>query len=288
MIATGGTVSIANQSGVKYAVHEFRDVGTSTFTVNSLGSVSTNNQIEYLIIGGGGGGGQNAGAGGGAGGYRSSANIVGELSGGLSPIESKVTVTAQSYPIVVGAGGNGGTTSIVSTFGFDGQPSSAFGITSLGGGAGINSGGANGRPGGSGGGTGNDNTGNRTGGAGTTGQGFKGGDGTVPGGGDRTGGGGGGAGGAGQNSVNTVLAGFGGVGLSSSITGTPIFRAGGGGGGVHVGTDGAGGNGGGGAGGGFSGVDGTGGGGGAGRSPNPGGRGGHGIVIIRYPIGVAS
>jgi len=285
LAATGGTVTTYTANGtngvngVQYRVHRFPTAGSSTFAVSDAG---TDGRVEYLIVGGGGGGGQNAGAGGGAGGYRS--NVAGELSGGNSAPEGLMTVLAQNYPIVVGAGGAGGTTSECSTFGTDGQPSSAFGYTALGGGAGINSGGSNGRPGGSGGGTANCETGNRVGGEGTTGQGFKGGDGTIPGGGNRTGGGGGGGGGAGQNSVSSSQAGAGGAGLGSRITGTLTYYAGGGGGGVHNGSDGSGGIGGGGNGGSQPGVNGTGGGGGAGRSPNSGAAGGSGIVIVRYPL----
>ena len=106
-------------------------------------------------------------------------------------------------------------------------------------------------------------------------------------------GGGGGAGGVGANTANTSTGGNGGVGVSSSITGSAIFRAGGGGGGAN-GTAGAGGNGGGGAGrqgstgAGTAGTANTGGGGGGSltngnETAQTGGAGGSGVVIIRYP-----
>jgi len=281
VVATGGdSVYDVNVDGTTYRVHVFTSAGTSTF------SVAQGGEVEYLIVAGGGGGGQNAGAGGGAGGYISS--VIGEMSGGGVTAEPLFTVTPQNYAIIVGAGGAGGTTSSTSTFAQDGGNSSAFGFTAIGGGGGANSGGADGRSGGSGGGTGDAGSGNRDGGPGTAGQGFKGGDGTVPGGAARTGGGGGGAGALGQRSVSSSLAGAGGAGVLTKITGISCFYAGGGGGAVHGGTDASGGLGGGGNGSSTLSVKtatpNTGGGGGAGRSPTPGGRGGDGIVVVRYPV----
>jgi hypothetical protein len=243
-----------------------------TITVPSGGIV-----CDVLIVAGGGGGGCNAGAGGGA--------------GGLILLEN-TTLPSGNITIRVGNGGAGGTENTIGTVASNGK-NSLFGTNiAIGGGAGVNSGGTNGNAGGSGGGAGNAETGNRTGGAGTTGQGFKGGDGTVAGGVGRTGGGGGGAGAVGQNSVSTTRAGDGGVGRNmSSIFGTSVGQsgwfAGGGGGGVHSGTGGSGGTGGGGSEN-VDGTNGTGGGGGAARSTSTGsatfnGRsGGSGIVIIRY------
>lgn len=144
-------------------------------------------------------------------------------------------------------------------------------------------------------------------GFGVPGQGFPGGD--TPGSPPHGGGGGGGAGGAGGNG-GTANSGAGGVGVANDITGVSVFRAGGGGGGGHQPQSfgGAGGNGGGGGGGRLNnpvyasvnavhrqaagdyaapGADNTGGGGGGsghnGNNPyGTGGRGGPGIVIIRY------
>lgn len=144
-------------------------------------------------------------------------------------------------------------------------------------------------------------------GYGVPGQGFPGGD--TPGSPPHGGGGGGGAGGAGGFG-GTSSSGPGGVGVANDITGVSVFRAGGGGGGGHAPTsNGApGGNGGGGGGGRYNnpvyasvygvyqqaagdfaspGQDNTGGGGGGSghNSSNPygtGGRGGPGIVIVRY------
>jgi hypothetical protein len=99
------------------------------------------------------------------------------------------------------------------------------------------------------------------------------------------GGGGGGAGAAGTNGLSPCSSpgGPGGVGVSNSITGSTVFRAGGGGAGFYVpGGAGAGGNGGGGAGNGTAGTSNTGGGGGSNGVGGAGGNGGSGIVVIRY------
>lgn len=102
-------------------------------------------EIQYLVLAGGGGGGKDYGAGGGAGGYRTICSQTFSVNVGTS------------YPIVVGSGGTG----ISSSQPTDGQPtalgkgsdSSFSTITSTGGGGGGSGGGNNvGSPGGSGGG----------------------------------------------------------------------------------------------------------------------------------------
>ena len=256
----------------------FNYTGDNTGTGQTLYTLRLTEDLicDILIVGGGGGGGMNAGAGGGA--------------GGLILIQNTTLYTG-NYTVRVGDGGNGGTTWAVTTIASNGKDSIFGTYTAIGGGAGVNSGGINGNSGGSGGGSGNATdiqSGNRLGGAGTLGQGFKGGNGTIPGGYTRTGGGGGGAGGEGQASVSTTRAGDGGIGRNmSSIFGTSVGQsgwfAGGGGGGVHSGTGGMGGLGGGGNEN-VDGINGTGGGGGAGRSPNVGRKGGTGTVIIRYRL----
>lgn len=267
--AVGGQISFANG----YWVHSF--TGSGTFTAQEP------IECEYLVVAGGGGGGGDRAGGGGAGGYRSS--MPGELSGANSAAEPKLVMNANaSYIITVGSGGVGG--GISSGFGTDGLSSSFGTIVSIGGG-----GGAGGfvlaarRSGGSGGGSGGQDGGfGLTGGAGTAGQGFKGGDGI---GSPFHAAGGGGASAAGGNAGGS--AGAGGAGLFSSITGSLVARAGGGGGGANNSTaHGAGGIGGGGAGG-KPPVDGTvntgGGAGGGGNFPQyAGANGGSGIVIIRY------
>jgi hypothetical protein len=99
----------------------------------------------------------------------------------------------------------------------------------------------------------------------------------------------------GQNASADNNAGDGGNGLAVSITGTSVFYAGGGGGCAQfaktVGIGGLGGGGDGSSTGGVPGQSGTantgGGGGGHRYDGNLGGAGGSGVVILRYPIGLA-
>jgi len=273
---SGTTITV---SGVTYNLETITSTGTSTWVAPS--GVSS---IEYLIVGGGGGGGNGGGGGGGV------------LTGTYS-------VTAgSSYSINVGGSAAGGDRSGINPRGnaSNGQNSTAFGQTALGGG-----GGAFGAPwygflgsaGSSGGGGSYDNT--SGGGSGTAGQGNSGGrsDATSYGG----GGGGGGAGQAGGNATNESATvgrgGNGGDGIASAITGTSVYYGGGGGGGANTGgaaaTGGSeGGNGGGGDGaktngaGGGAGTSNTGGGGG-GAEPtggSNGGAGGSGVVMFRYVL----
>jgi hypothetical protein len=262
--ATGGTVTTVGG----YKIHTFTT--SSNFVVTSAGFV------DYIIVAGGGagGGGRNNSGGGGAGGM-----LVG----------TSVNMTAGTHAITVGAGGSAPN----NTFGGSGQNSVLDSFTALGGGGGgSHSSTFIGQAGGSGGGA---SQASYAGGAGTSGQGNSGG-------GDlfAAGGGGGGKGaaaftGSGGSSYTHGAAGVaGGVGLSSSISGSAVFYAGGGGGGqrsAYSVPQGAGGNGGGGNGGldtgsGFDGAANTGGGGGGAGGNDAGlrygGAGGSGIVIVRY------
>jgi autotransporter-associated beta strand protein len=296
VLGTGGTMTTFGD----YTIH--------TFTSNGTFNPGINRAVEYLVIGGGGGGGGawtggnwTGGGGGGAGGYRSS--VGGESSGGGASAESPIMLGVGAHPIVVGAGGSGGSLTNNGTNGFDSyiqDPSSVDVIRSVGGGGGA---GAqwfvrrDGLAGGSGGGAaGGQGTGS-IGGSGTASQGFNGG----LHGANRGSGAGGGAGAIGLNSGaagtdaygNTyakIHGGSGGSGLFSSITGTSIQRAGGGGGGCDETGNylpGIGGLGGGGTGGtptftvGSSGTANTGGGGGGGTR-SAGGAGGSGLVVLRY------
>jgi len=277
--ATGGTTLEYNLDGKRYRSHTFTSDGD--FVVTTVGN-DDRNQVDYLIIAGGGSGsggenGSGQGGAGGAGGYRTTLGTSGENS---SP-RDKVTVTAQTYGIVVGAGG--------ATSAVNGTSSTAFGVSTVGGGAGGNFNGGFGQAGGSGGGGAPGlNVPTPLGGAGTTDEGFKGGNGRLGNISNRTGGGGGGASQPGVDGVNQK-GGDGGNGIANILrTGSPEFRAGGGGGGVRAGTNGTGGIGGGGNGG-NSALANTGGGGGGGTSTAPtsgplGIMGGSGIVIIRYEI----
>jgi len=263
--------------------------GPGTFTVTNAGTPAGSNSVDYMAVAGGGGGGKCRSGGGGAGGYRESPGSVSSYTAsplGASPATA-ITVTAQGYPIVVGGGGAGGTAPTVP--GTNGVNSSAFGITSAGGGGGNSDGGASpDGPGGSGGGGSN----NRTAGSGnqppvSPAQGTNGGP-AISG---IAGGGGGGAGVAGASGPSPTIAGTGGAGTPSAITGSGVTRGGGGGGGSGGGAGAPGGAGGGGngvgngnpTGNGDNGGTNLGGGGGGTAEPGGnGGTGGSGIVIIRY------
>lgn len=193
--------------------------------------------IKYVVIAGGGGGGTVVyRGGGGAGGYRSS--MPGELSGGSSAAEPLYDIEiGKSYTVSVGAGGG------PAVWGYLGGISFFGDIMSVGGG-----GGASGEffagPGGIGGSAGGTSFSAAIS-QGIPGQGSAGGPG-----GYKDVGYGGGAGGAGTTSV-------GGVGISSSITGSPVTRANaltGGNGAANTG-----------------------------QGAGSGGTGGSGIVIIRFP-----
>ena len=276
--------------------------GPGDFTVNTIASIAANNVVSHLVIAGGGGsgskgsGGPGGVGGGGAGGYREvnspSAPFSASPLNGYPLAPNRVTLTAATFPIVVGGGGAGG--AAPGTIGTNGAVSTFSTITSAGGGGGSHSPSpATGAAGGSGGGG---NGGNSTaGGAGNTpsvspAQGK---DGGLAG---NAGGGGGGATAVGADKGSPVnLAGPGGAGATNSITGSPVARAGGGGGGGYcggpLGTGGAGGGGAGttgpNAGAGTNGTDNLGGGAGGRGGPSPGSNtagsnGGSGIVIIRY------
>ena len=297
--ATGGTITTVCTN---FKVHTF--TGPGTFTVTCAGNPTGSSTVDYLVVGGGSAGGFDRGGGGGAGGYRES---PGTASGSYaaSPLGAApavaLPVSAQGYPITVGAGGavsNSGCTSLS-----PGGLSTFSTITSAGGGAAGNPGGSNqdGSPGGSGGGS---RDGNHTGGNGNSPptnppQGNPGGSSASNHSGP--GGGGGGATAAGQDgsgNPNPSNFGDGGAGATSSINGTPTARAGGGGsgGGGSFPSGGTGGTGGGGNGANngsgtpnasTAGTANTGGGGGAGNGNsstgnNTGSTGGSGVVIIRY------
>jgi len=227
-----------------------------------------------LIVAGGGGGASREGTGGGG-------------AGGV--LQGKTNLDSQSYSITVGDGGPGGLGATNPYAGTQGENSSAFGLTVIGGGPGVQQ--STPSPdGGSGGG------GSRLGipgGQAVAGQGNNGGDGA-----DQAGGGGGGGGSPGENGVANTKSGDGGQGILITITGVNQLIAGGGGGGARPAIGGArhgvGGLGGGGRGGtldsndadGLPGLPNTGSGGGASSgsaNTDIGGKGGSGIVIVRYP-----
>ncbi len=252
--ASGGTIT---HSG-GYTIHTFTASGTFTSYCNQ--------NVELLVVGGGGGG-----------------SMGGGGAGGLI-YHSAYAITPTSYTVTIGSGGigkgngtnasNGGNT----VFG---------GLTAIGGGGGGGNS-LNGNSGGSGGGCGIGGV-NYVAGQGTSGQGNAGGN-SIYNSSPYPTGGGGGAGAVGQDAQSSTQAGAGGIGLSYTISGSPVYYAGGGGGGAQNsgGFGAAGGLGGGGAGcgtpgcAGVNGTANTGGGGGAGDAPGVGGSGGSGVVIVRY------
>jgi hypothetical protein len=251
-----------------------------TFTSSGVFTPQIPLTCDYLVVAGGGGSGA-AGGGGGAGGYRTSI-------GG-----SSLSVTAQTYPITIGAGGIGG----LEIRGTSGTDSIFSSITSTGGGGGgsdyVVGSGLNG---GSGGGAPMNPSGAEVPGLGNTpntspSQGNDGGAGSTAANGFGGGGGGGASAAGGAGSV--IVGGAGGAGTANSISGSSVTYAGGGGGGCYIGTAGAGGAGGGGAGTagaptngnvGTANTGGGAGGSGGGAGGSRGANGGSGIVIIRYPI----
>lgn len=234
-----------------------------TYQTGGLGKTPT---VDYLVVAGGGGsGGGNVPGAGGGGGVATDVNF---------PVSSGATLT-----VTVGAGGapySNGSNSVFSS------------ITAYGGGVGGSESSNSAGTGGSGGG----GSYAQPGGRGTPGQGCHGGFGATSSGGTHPSGGGGGAGGpGGQVWAGAAIAGFGGPGLASDISGSVKFYGGGGGGSLWQGgaTNTPGGAGGGGQGGYYAvdnatnGTPNTGGGAGGPYTAGVGKSGGSGIVIIRYP-----
>ena len=305
IVASGGTETECGNC----KIHTF--TGPGSFAVTQVHPCAANNEVSYVVIAGGGAGssglGSNAGGGGGAGGYRETKAPVTSYT--ASPLDgqpsapNRITVTATSFPIVIGAGG--AATGAPGGRGSSGAVSTFSTITGAGGGAGGAGSGTpgprDGANGGSGGGkAGSDVPGSLSvAGTGNTPpvsppQGQPGGGGTsTPGtSGDKEGFGGGGATEAGQVGESAPgESGRGGAGATSSISGTPTQRAGGGAGGAGASGSSGPATGGGGTGSFGSNVNngnagtantGGGGGGGANGAPSSGNAGGSGVVIIRY------
>ena len=306
--ASGGTETTSGD----YKIHTFNSTGT--FTVSSVGnSKGGGDGVSYMVVAGGGGGAGDASGGGGAGGYREGKNSGDPYTASPLNAPSGLTVTAQAYPVTIGAGGP----APYSCQGASGDNSVFSTITSAGGGGaghppGPSPGDKNGAAGGSGGGAGpagypsGGGAGNTPpvsppqGNAGVGGSPYPSCRGVA--------GGGGGAGGTAPTPSNTLdgSAGIGGVGTTTNINGSPVGRAGGGGGSLGASFEPIpgrpnNGNGGGPFGGGIGGTSSvpapaggsgpiagtnatanTGGGGGAGAGNQGGKSGGSGVVIIRY------
>jgi hypothetical protein len=237
IVATGGTVTCCGD----YKIHTF--TGPGTFTVSSLACSPANNSVDYLVVAGGGS--ATFAGGGGAGGYRESSGAASGCytASPLGACVSALPVTAQGYPITVGAGGAGTAKPLIpeGTPGNNGSNSIFSTITSAGGGWGgvaspcgplANSG----NTGGSGGGGGADRVpgGGLCGSAGNTPpvsppQGQPGGKGSYDSATHTAGGGGGGAGGAGGNSPGgcssqpSTPGGTGGTGVGTAINPSPSY-----------------------------------------------------------------
>ena len=258
IVATGGTTTTCGND----KIHTF--TGPGTFTVSQVSSnCAAENIVSYLIVGGGGGGGAGctqASSGAGAGGFRELKSPTTPYT--ASPLDgypnapNRVTVTAQSYSIVVGGGGTGGShvPGGPGTAATQGADSSFGGITGAGGAKGAHGGTCYGYTGGSGSGgnqgpftgTGDYYNGPGCAGAGNTppvtpSQGNPGGTGytiynTPPGNSNMQAGGGGGATAAGGDATASSLpanTNTGGAGATTNITGSPVAYAGGGGGGTN-------------------------------------------------------
>jgi len=258
-------------SGTYYAVKTF--LSTSTFNPDIFAGCQGD---VFLVAGGGSGGSSSHSGGGGAGG---------------AFITSNYTMPTSSFTVTIGAGGTG----VTSNTGINGNNSVFDSLTAIGGGGGgrqVSSANASaGNNGGSGGG-GAHYSGSTVGvgGFGTSGQGNDGGGGSS---GSGSGGGGGGAGGIGQDarSASSGRNQAGGIGITTSISGTSITYAGGGGGGDDSSQPGAGGTGGGTAGvtsgGSLSAAANTGSGTG-GTHGGASGNAGSGICIVRFALLIPS
>jgi hypothetical protein len=140
IVATGGTILTCGD----YKSHVF--TGPGTFTVCSVGNPFGSTTVDYMVVAGGGGSGTSnnpcssgSGGGGGAGGWRASDGTAsGCYSAGPAPLVGSVSalpVSAQGYPITVGAGG-GAAPADSTNRGTSGNNSVFSTITSAGGGGG--------------------------------------------------------------------------------------------------------------------------------------------------------
>ena len=99
--ASGGTVTTSGD----FKIHTFTSSGC--FAVSSLALAPANNKVSYLVVGGGGSAADNIAGGGGGGGFREgklSTDPYTASPKAATPC-SALTVSVQTYPITVGAGG---------------------------------------------------------------------------------------------------------------------------------------------------------------------------------------
>jgi hypothetical protein len=231
--SSGATVTTSGN----YKTLTYTSTGTFTLTDAPAGS-----SVEVLLVAGGGGGGTGYGGGGGAGGYY---------------YNNALTISAGTYPVLIGAGGTNSVGSLA--VGTSGSDTSFNSIAAIGGGGGGEYNAtsvAKASNGGSGGGAGGSGTLSANIGTGTSGQGNNGGVAAGSSVSNAVGGGGGGAGAVG-GAASGAIAGSGGVGVLNPISGSTTgqlvssnyyISGGGGGGGFGTAAAGSGGSGGGGAG----------------------------------------
>ena len=283
--ATGGDV-ILHLQGVGY--DDYVHVFTNTASAGAF-TPSQALTARLLLVAGGGGGGNKSNKPGGGG------------AGGMVEVAREALSADTAYAVAVGAGSVGTSQNKGTTAGDSSFVGGSVSYVAVGGGRGSDYATAGFMSGGSGGGAGSNNNA-ASGGAGTPGQGNDGG--SVE---KRATNNGGGSGGGGAGAPGGALctyvgespfglhAGIGGDGLPSDILGFRQYFAGGGGGYSNMTADngyvrapgGLGGGGSGGIGGdpvGEDGEDGLGGGGGGGLGDYPTGRGGSGIVAVRYVV----
>jgi hypothetical protein len=145
VVATGGNITTTTVNGIPYRVHTFTSLGSSNFVITDPGS---EREVEYLVVAGGGGGGTadnefECGGGGGSGGLLTSID--------LGPYK----ISTGSIPITVGDGGRSfGGNGITAPSGENGQNSRFGDIVCFGGGGGGSGQGLPALNGGSGGGAG--------------------------------------------------------------------------------------------------------------------------------------
>ena len=131
--ATGGTVTTSGD----FKIHSF--TGDGCFVVSNAGNGAGSDSVSYMVVAGGGGGGfggpgAGGGSGAGAGGFREGKSSFDSYTASPLVAPDGITVSAQTYPVTVGAGGAAG--SAPSTGGASGSNSVFATITSAGGGGG--------------------------------------------------------------------------------------------------------------------------------------------------------
>ena len=293
------TVSVTTAAGTAFTATRAFSIVINAPVVQTFSASGTTNSttswtapltgtVQVLVVAGGGAGGAGSGQNGGGGGG----------GGGVVYHTAYAVSNGTGYSIQVGGGGAGGTP--IGANGGDSYFNGSGALLAKGGGGSSYNGGPASSAGGSGGGRARDGSNNYGSSnqpaiSGATVYGNRGGGG--PGGGCQSGGGGGGAAGVGYDGGTDCGAGQpanvsnGGPGVGITITGSTVYYGGGGGGaweGGSVrtagGTGNPGGTGGNGPNGyaGGAGTDGVGGGGGGGQGGPTSGRGGTGVVIVRY------